>query len=148
LENYWSVDVQNGLAWPIWTSVTQVMAKTKVRSQSGNLTLDHGKLGINPIPLRACDVRLALESSQWRLQLWFRPHLDRRSAQEVIVLQSCGTLDLGDFGTPIWESRDKKPFGCHSCREVLSILYGGRWWLPPSPGRGEFCESEVACCSS
>jgi len=22
------------------------------------------------------------------------------------------------------------------------ILYGGRWWLPPSPGRGESCGSK------
>jgi len=22
---------------------------------------------------------------------------------------------------------------------VQRILYGGRWWLPLSPGRGEFC---------
>jgi hypothetical protein len=53
LEIYWSVDVQNRLTWPIWTSSTQVMAKRKVRSQTGNLTPDHGKSGINTIPLRA-----------------------------------------------------------------------------------------------
>jgi hypothetical protein len=35
------------------------------------------------------------------------PHRDRRSTPEVIVPQSCGTLSLGDFETPIWESRDK-----------------------------------------
>ncbi len=29
--------------------------------------------------------------------------------------------------------------------ERHKIYYkGGRWWLPPSPGRGEFCESEFA----
>jgi hypothetical protein len=28
-------------------------------------------------------------------------------------------------------------------RSGADILYGGRWWLPPSPGRGESCESEV-----
>ncbi len=30
---------------------------------------------------------------------------------------------------------------------MQSILYGGRWWLPPSPGRGESSESvlPVAC---
>jgi hypothetical protein len=33
--------------------------------------------------------------------------------------------------------------------ERHKIYYkGGRWWLPPSLGRGEFCESEVACGSS
>jgi hypothetical protein len=48
----------------------------------------------------------------------------------------------------ICESRDKKPFVCHSHKVVQNILYGGRCWLPPSPGRGESCESEVACGSS
>ncbi len=44
------------------------------------------------------------------------------------------------FGSP----ETKKPFECGPHREVHSILYGGRWWLPPSPGRSESCESEVA----
>jgi hypothetical protein len=91
---------------------------------------------------------MPLESSRQGLQLRFRPHLDQRSTQEVIVLQSCRTLNLGDFETSIWESRDKKPFGCHSPGEVQSILYGGRWWLPPSPGHGESCESKVVRGSS
>jgi hypothetical protein len=48
------------------------------------------------------------------------------------------------FGTPSWESRDKKPFRC-GCRGVTQrILYGGRWWLPPSLGCGESCEFRVA----
>ncbi len=47
------------------------------------------------------------------------------------------------FGTPTWESRDKKPFGC-GCRGVTQrILYGGRWWPPSSLGRGESCESRI-----
>jgi hypothetical protein len=29
LENYRSVDVENGLAWAIWTSTTQVMEEKK-----------------------------------------------------------------------------------------------------------------------
>jgi hypothetical protein len=32
--------------------------------------------------------------------------------------------------------------------EAQSILHRGKWWLPPSPGRGESCESKVACGSS
>jgi hypothetical protein len=91
----------------------------------------------------ACDT--SLESSWRGLQLWFRPRPDQRSAPEVIVLQSYGTPSLGDFKTPIWESRDKKPFGYHSRGMMQSILYGGRWWFPPSPGRGESCESRVVC---
>ncbi len=42
------------------------------------------------------------------------------------------------------ESQDKKPFGCGPRGELQSILYGGRWWLPPSSGRGESCESRIA----
>jgi hypothetical protein len=44
----------------IWTSTTQVMAKTKVESQTASLTPDHGKSGINPIPLCAGGVRHAI----------------------------------------------------------------------------------------
>jgi hypothetical protein len=42
-----------------------------------------------------------------------------------------------NFGTPTWESREKEPFGCSLGSETQRILYGGRWWLSPSPGRGE-----------
>jgi hypothetical protein len=33
LEIYWIVDVKNGLAWAIWTSATQVMAKRRAESR-------------------------------------------------------------------------------------------------------------------
>jgi hypothetical protein len=43
------------------------------------------------------------------------------------------------------ESPDKK---CHSdvasAESYKKLLYGARWWLPPSPGRGESNESSVA----
>jgi hypothetical protein len=41
LERSWSVDVQNGLAWVIWTFAAQVMGKRKAGSQTGNLAPDH-----------------------------------------------------------------------------------------------------------
>jgi hypothetical protein len=41
IESYWSVDVENCLAWATWTSATQVMAKRRAGSQTGNLTPDH-----------------------------------------------------------------------------------------------------------
>jgi hypothetical protein len=90
----------------------------------------------------ACET--PLKSSQRELQLCFRPRLNRRSKHEVIAPQSGGSSNLGNFGTPLWEFRDKKPFGCSPRGKVQSILYGGRWWLPLNPGRGEFCEFEVA----
>jgi hypothetical protein len=36
LKRSWSVDVQNGLAWVIWTSVAQVMGKRRVGSSNRN----------------------------------------------------------------------------------------------------------------
>ncbi len=86
-----------------------------------------------------------LESYWQELHLCFRPHPNWRSKQEVIAPQSRGSPNPGSFGTSIWESRDKKSFGCNLRGEVQNILYGGRWWLPPSPSRGESCESKIAC---
>jgi len=60
-----------------------------------------------------------------------------------MITQSPGT-NRDSFGTPPWESRDKKPFGCGCHREAQSIVYGVRCWLPLSPGRGESSESKVA----
>jgi len=58
--------------------------------------------------------------------------------------QSLGSPNRDSFGTPPWESQDKKPFRCRCHGETQRILYGGRWWLPLSSGRGESYESKVA----
>jgi hypothetical protein len=39
-------------------------------------------------------------------------------------------------------------FGCWSRSQAQSILWEGRWWLPPSLDHGESCEFVVACDSS
>jgi hypothetical protein len=44
------------------------------------------------------------------------------------------------FGSP----GEKVSFGCKCGGEAQIILYGGRWWLPPSSGRDESNESKVA----
>jgi hypothetical protein len=41
LEIFWNINVQNGLAWPIWLIETQVMAKKRVGNQIANLTPNH-----------------------------------------------------------------------------------------------------------
>jgi hypothetical protein len=41
MESSWNLNILNGLASPIWTSETQVMAKRRARNQIGNLTPDH-----------------------------------------------------------------------------------------------------------
>jgi hypothetical protein len=87
---------------------------------------------------------MALESSRRDLQDCFRPNPNQRSEQEVMDAQSPGSSTRDNFGTPFWESREKVPFGCHPRGELQRILYGGRWWLPLSPGRDESSESKDA----
>ncbi len=57
-------------------------------------------------PLIECDMEL--ESSRGELQLWFRPRPDRRSGREIMFVQSLKTPTRGSFGTPPWESQEKK----------------------------------------
>jgi len=84
-----------------------------------------------------------LQSSRGELQFFLKPRLNQRFKQKVMTSQSPGSPNWANFGTPPKESRDEKPFGCR-CRGVVQrILYWGRWWLPPSLGRGESCESKV-----
>ncbi len=116
---------RSGVKLVVWLSTTKSWESTQPRYVQG-------------------ECNKPLESSWWEIQLCFRPRPNRRSKQRVIVSQSCPSLNHGSFGTPPWESRDKKPFGCVCCGEAQRILYGGRWWLPPSPSHGEFCESRVA----
>jgi len=59
-------------------------------------------------------------------------------------VQSPRSPNRDSFGTSLWESREKEPFGCKFRGELQRILYGGRWWLPPSPGRGESSGSKLA----
>jgi hypothetical protein len=61
-----------------------------------------------------------------------------------MTVQSPGSPNRDSFGTPFWESRYKKPFGCRLRGVTQNILYGGRWWLPLSPGRGESSESKCS----
>jgi len=86
-----------------------------------------------------------LKSSQGELKLCSRPRCNLSLGWEVMNVQSPGSPNQDSFGTPLWESREKVPFRCKCDGETQRILYGGRWWLPPSPGRGESSESKVAC---
>jgi hypothetical protein len=67
-----------------------------------------------------------------------------------MIAQSVESPNWDSFGIPLWESREKEPFGCRCGGVTQRILYGGRWWLPPSPGRGESSESvlPMACPST
>jgi hypothetical protein len=106
-----------GVKLPVWFPTTESQESTQF-----------------PCVQVACNT--SLESSRRGLQLWFRPCPNRRSTPEVIVPQSCETPSFGDFGTPIWESRDKNPFGCHSAGveytiwgKVVASPESGPWWV-------------------
>jgi hypothetical protein len=87
--------------------------------------------------LKECDT--VLESSRWKLQLWFIPRPDLSLGRGAMNVQSPGTLTRDSFETPTWESRKKESLGCNLCGETQRILYGGRRWLPLSPDCGESC---------
>jgi hypothetical protein len=43
---------------------------------------------------------MCLESSQWRLQLFLKPHLNQTFAQEIMGFQSYKSPNFGNFGIP------------------------------------------------
>jgi hypothetical protein len=65
---------------------------------------------------------MALESFQRELQLWFKPCPDPSSGREVMNAQSPGSPNWDSFGTPLWESREKDPFGCSLRVELQRII--------------------------
>ncbi len=114
----------SGIKLPIWLSTT------KSRELTSSWCLQ-----------KECNI--ALESSWGELRLWFRLPSNRMLQSGDMSSQSLETPTRDNFGTPPWESREKEPFGCSLGGELQKILYGGRWWLPSSPGRGE---SSVSKC--
>ncbi len=121
LKSYWSVDVENGLTWAIWTYAAQVMAKRWGRSQIGAKSWESTWPQYVQVE---CDT--PLKSSQGELQVFFRPHSNWRFEQRVMNSQNPGSPNRDSFGTPPWKSWDKKPFGCGCHRVTQRILYGGR----------------------
>jgi hypothetical protein len=55
---------------------------------------------------KECD--MALESYRGEIQLWFRPHSNRRSEPGDMSSQSPESPTRDNFGTPPWESREKE----------------------------------------
>jgi hypothetical protein len=104
------------------------------------------KVGNRPLP----DLRIESAIRRWKdLDEGYNFGLDlvaiRLSSRELWApkvprLQPGQFRD--NFRTPTWESREKEPFGCSRRGVLQRILYGGRWWLPPSPGHGESCVSK------
>jgi len=103
-------------------------------------------------PNRECDTRIGSATRRWKA-----PKESYNFGSDLVLIKlgnreiwapKVPGLQLGqfrdNFGTPTWESRENVPFRCSSRRELQRILYEGRWWLPPSPGRGESCVSKCS----
>jgi hypothetical protein len=128
---------------PLWRSVR--MTFTFLKWGLGNpLGLLKTQSSITKVKTPRLEVFfIPLENSQGGLQVCFRPHPNWRSEQGIMNFQSPRSSNRDNFETPLWESREKVPFRCRCCGVMQIILYGGRWWLPRSLGRGESCESRV-----
>jgi len=84
----------------------------------------------------ACNI--PLEISRQGIQLCFRIHCNWRSAHKVMGPQNCGSPDVGNFGTPTWESWDKKVILMwaswrgtkYTIRgKVVASPKSGAWWV-------------------
>jgi len=91
---------------------------------------------------------IPLERFWWELQLCFRPHLNWRSAQEVMGLQSHKSPNFENFETPNLGVLGQNDNWVHAPWPSTKNTIKGKVWLPPNPGRGESCGSVFACGSS
>jgi hypothetical protein len=92
-------------------------SELRVQYVIGKISTRARKFGLNLVAIRLCS-----------RELW---------ARKVLRLQPGQFRD--NFETLTWESREKESFGCSLGGVAQRILYGGRWWLPPSSGRGVSC---------
>jgi hypothetical protein len=77
-----------------------------------------------------------------RLQLCFRPHLNLRFACEVMVPKIARVAILAISRLPL-RSLGKKAIWMWASWRGTNYTIRGRWWLPPSPGHGESCDSKL-----
>jgi hypothetical protein len=128
---------------PKWPHVTHLdiisPSYGQKKGQESNCQFDSRPLKVENRALSLKECNTALKSFWRELQLWFRACLNPSLERGVMTVQSLGLETQDSFETLTWESREKEPFGCSLGRELQSILYGGRWWLPSSPDRGESC---------
>jgi hypothetical protein len=91
-------------------------------------------------PILECNK--VLERSRWGLQLRFRPRCDRTLQSGVMSSQSLGTPTRTISGLHFGSPKKKSHLDVASAASHKEYYMGGRWWLPPSSGRGESCVSK------
>jgi hypothetical protein len=147
LERSWNLDVQNALAFLIWTSAAQVMGKRRAGSQTGSLTPDHYKSGIDHFPMSNSGVRYVVEKISTRattlVQNSSRSEVKARSYDLSKSRESnrntFGTISRLQLGSPrkMWHS-GVVPAASH---RAYYREYGGG--ILSSPSRDVSSESEV-----
>jgi hypothetical protein len=65
---------------------------------------------------------MTLKSFRRELQVWSKARPDPSLGREVMNAQTPGSPNRDSFGTPIWESWEKEPFGCTLRAELQRIL--------------------------
>jgi len=83
----------------------------------------------------ACQI--PLKSSRWKLQICFRPHLNWSFAHKIMGVQSCGSPNVGNFGTPLASFGTKWHLGVGSWPCIKNTIRGkvvaspksGPWWV-------------------
>jgi hypothetical protein len=73
------------------------MAKRKAGSQIGNWLSTTKNWESPQFPRVKVACNILLETSRWGLQLFLRPHLNRRFARKVMGPQSCKSLNCENF---------------------------------------------------
>jgi len=106
----------------------------------------------------ACDI--SLESSWQGLQIFSILRFNQRFARKVIRPQSRKSPNFNNFGTPIWESNDKMPFGCgphgrhiiyykgegggfFQVRAMVNLVSPSCLWLVLTPKMLQLCTNQL-----
>ncbi len=132
LERSWSVDVQNGLTWAIWTFAAQVMAKEGpgVKLPVSLPTTKSQESTSSQCLLTECD--LALESFWGELQLWFRPRPNQRLGEKLCSSKVSGLQPGTVSGLPLGSLGKKSHLDVASaerCRVYYMGEGGGFPWV-------------------
>jgi len=138
LERPWSVDVKNGLAWAIWTFVARIMVERRAGSQIGNLTPNHKKSGIDPIPACAngvqCTVGKLLKRATSLLQtssqseVWagsYELPKSRKSKPGQFQDSSLGVLGIKAIWMRVQQSNAENTIS----GKVVVSPESGLWWV-------------------
>jgi hypothetical protein len=126
LKRSWSVDVQNGLVWAIWTLAAQVMGKRKGRESNCQferkwLATRKSRESTRFTWLQAT-CHISLESSWQGLQLFFNRIAIEGLQKKLCALKVPGVLVGEISGLPRGSPGREKSFGCKPRGESQSIL--------------------------